>query len=96
MVLDRAIKKFLWQGGQIPYADLSALRGIMETAQHFWAVEQRLAAHGSATEAPLRAFIALLRDGIITANAYPIQPNQATQNQGVMLATIYQYRARRL
>ncbi|MEM8639680.1 MAG: recombinase family protein [Cyanobacteria bacterium P01_G01_bin.54] len=96
VVLDRAIKAFLWQGSQIPYADLSALRGIMETAQHFWAVEQRLGEHGSPTEAPLRAFIELLRDGTITANAYPIQPNQAPQNQGVMLATIYQYRARRL
>ncbi|MGB0564697.1 MAG: recombinase family protein, partial [Spirulinaceae cyanobacterium] len=96
VVLDRAIKTFLWQGSQISYADLSALRGIMETAQHFWTVEQRLAAHGSATEQPLRALIELLRYGTITANAYPIQPNQAPQNQGVMLATIYQYRARRL
>ncbi|NEO86306.1 MAG: recombinase family protein [Spirulina sp. SIO3F2] len=97
IVLDRAIKQFLWQGSQIPYAELSALRGIMETAQHFWAVQQRLRQHRSAelTTSPLRDFIELLRYGTITANAYPIQPNRDPSSQGVMLTTIYQYRALR-
>lgn len=99
VVLDRAIKAFLWQGSQIPYAELSALRGIMETAQHFWAVQQRVGGDrdrpDQPSNQPLREFIQLLSQGTITANAYPIQPKRDPQSQGVMLATIYQYRALR-
>lgn len=42
VVLDRAIQKFLWNGSQLPYDQLSALRELMETAQHYWEVDGRL------------------------------------------------------
>ncbi|HEY9637419.1 MAG TPA: recombinase family protein [Coleofasciculaceae cyanobacterium] len=41
-VLDRAIQKFLWNGSQLPYDQLAALRELMETAQHYWEVDTRL------------------------------------------------------
>ena len=41
-VLDRAIQKFLWNGSHLPYDQLSALRELMETAQHYWEVDGRL------------------------------------------------------
>lgn len=41
-VLDRAIQKFLWNGSNLPYEQLSALRELMETAQHYWEVDGRL------------------------------------------------------
>jgi hypothetical protein len=42
VVLDRAIQKFLWNGSNLPYDELSALRELMETAQHYWEVDGRL------------------------------------------------------
>lgn len=42
VVLDRAIQKFLWNGSNLPYDELAALRELMETAQHYWEVEGRL------------------------------------------------------
>ncbi|HAJ59915.1 MAG TPA: hypothetical protein DCP31_12120 [Cyanobacteria bacterium UBA8543] len=41
-VLDRAIQRFLWNGSNLPYEQLSALRELMETAQHYWEVDGRL------------------------------------------------------
>lgn len=41
-VLDRAIQKFLWNGSNLPYEQLSALRELMETAQHYWEVDGRV------------------------------------------------------
>jgi hypothetical protein len=41
-VLDRAIQKFLWNGSNLPYDQLAALRELMETAQHYWEVDGRL------------------------------------------------------
>ena len=41
-VLDRAIQKFLWNGSNLPYEQLAALRELMETAQHYWEVDGRL------------------------------------------------------
>ncbi len=42
VVLDRAIQKFLWNGSNLPYDQLAALRELMETAQHYWEVDGRL------------------------------------------------------
>ena len=42
VILDRAIQKFLWNGSNLPYDELSALRELMETAQHYWEVDGRL------------------------------------------------------
>ena len=41
-VLDRAIQKFLWNGSNLPYDAIAALRELMETAQHYWEVDGRL------------------------------------------------------
>ncbi|NEQ70832.1 MAG: recombinase family protein [Symploca sp. SIO2D2] len=41
-VLDRAIQKFLWNGSNLPYEQIAALRELMETAQHYWEVDRRL------------------------------------------------------
>ena len=41
-VLDRTIQKFLWNGSNLPYEQLAALRELMETAQHYWEVDGRL------------------------------------------------------
>jgi hypothetical protein len=41
-VLDRAIQKFLWNGSNLPYDAIAALRELMETAQHYWDVDGRL------------------------------------------------------
>ncbi|NEP09141.1 MAG: recombinase family protein [Symploca sp. SIO2C1] len=41
-LLDRAIQKFLWNGSNLPYEQLAALRELMETAQHYWEVDGRL------------------------------------------------------
>lgn len=43
VVLDRAIQTFLWNGSALAYDQLAALRELMESAQHFWEVETRLA-----------------------------------------------------
>jgi hypothetical protein len=42
VVLDRAIQKFLWNGSNLPYDAIAALRELMETAQHYWEVDARL------------------------------------------------------
>ena len=41
-LLDRAIQQFLWNGSNLPFDQLSALRELMETAQHYWDVDTRL------------------------------------------------------
>lgn len=41
-VLDRAIQRFLWTGNYLSFERLSALRQLMETAQHYWEVDARL------------------------------------------------------
>jgi hypothetical protein len=42
LVLDRAIQTFLWNGSNLPYDQLAALRELLETAQHFWEVDTRV------------------------------------------------------
>lgn len=42
VLLDRAIQRFLWNGGNLPYDQLAALRELLETAQHYWEVANRL------------------------------------------------------
>ncbi|MDF2389026.1 recombinase family protein, partial [Nostoc ellipsosporum NOK] len=41
-LLDRAIQKFLWNGSNLPYDQLAALRELLETAQHYWEIDTRL------------------------------------------------------
>ncbi len=121
VILDRAIQKFLWNGSNLPYEQLAALRELMETAQHYWEVDGRLrqipqdvgrvggggvgeniakySKIGRRKDDPpqttIARFIQLLRCGTITANPYPLRRLPTGAKNGVTLATIFQYRARR-
>jgi hypothetical protein len=97
--VDRIIQDFLWRGNYLPYDQLATLRELMETAQYFWEVEERLRlVDGPPNQDALSAvgrFIQLLQKGTVSANPYPVKP-LAPERQGVTLSTIYQYRTQRL
>lgn len=98
---DRAIQDFLDNGNALPYVQLSALRELMETAQHFWEVERRLRQSQSWERSPTQAvaeFVQLLRRGTVTANAYPnrfLGIGETAPHNAVTLATVFQYRSYR-
>lgn len=93
-LLTDAVGYFFQQGSYLPFDRLSALRELMETAQHYWQVAERT---HSATESQESAhqitaqFILLLRQGTIAANPYPISQLQP-QDRAVTLSNIFQYR----
>ncbi|MBD2186148.1 recombinase family protein [Planktothrix sp. FACHB-1355] len=102
-VLDRAIQRFLWNGSYLPFHQLSALRELMETAQHYWEVDGRL--RKTPIDSPVNPgdtpshttvgrFIQLLRRGTVTANPFPMRSFGRTAN-AVTLANIFQYRSSR-
>jgi hypothetical protein len=96
-LLDRAIQRFLYGGNHLPYDQVSALRELMETAQHFWQVEARLTEVepvDAPSSHPIAQFIELLRNGTITADPYPVRPIRGG-DRSITLATIFQYRAQR-
>ncbi|MCC5609654.1 recombinase family protein [Nostoc sp. CHAB 5834] len=96
-LLDRAIQRFLWNGSNLPYEQLAALRELLETAQHYWEIDTRLRQIAPAETTPhttLIEFIQLLRRGTITANPYPVLPIGGAR-KAVTLATIFQYRSSR-
>ncbi|WP_392531291.1 recombinase family protein [Nostoc sp. C117] len=96
-LLDRAIQRFLWNGSNLPYEQLAALRELLETAQHYWEIDTRLRQIASVETTPhttIIEFIQLLRRGTITANPYPIRPIGGAR-KAVTLATIFQYRSSR-
>lgn len=103
-LLDRAIQRFLWNGSNLAYDQLAALRELLETAQHYWEVDGRvqqskrsLAPLGNEDAPPhatIAEFIQLLRRGTITANPYPVRPI-GPAGRAVTLATIFQYRSSR-
>ncbi len=101
--IDRIVQDFLWRGNHLPYDQLATLRELMETAQHFWAVEERLRLIDGKpkelgpdkSQSDVGRFIQLLLKGTVSANPYPVKPI-APERQGVTLSTIYQYRAQRL
>jgi hypothetical protein len=98
-VIDRAIQTFFWGGSHLPPDQLAALRELMETTQHYWAVEDRLrlveptlgSAPAGSFRASLERFIGLLRQGTVTANPYPVESARV-----ITIATVYQYRLQRL
>jgi len=97
VLLDRAIQKFLWQGSNLPYDQLAALRELLETAQHYWEIDARLRQTediDTPAHVTIAQFIQLLRRGTITANSYPVRPIGAA-SRAVTLATIFQYRSSR-
>ncbi|BDI17524.1 hypothetical protein ANSO36C_33260 [Nostoc cf. commune SO-36] len=96
-LLDRAIQRFLWNGSNLPYEQLAALRELLETAQHYWEIDTRLRQIAPVETMPhttIIEFIQLLRRGTITANPYPVRPIGGAR-KAVTLATIFQYRSSR-
>ncbi|MBP5973369.1 recombinase family protein [Brasilonema sp. CT11] len=107
-LLDRAIQRFLWNGNNLPYDQLAALRELLETAQHYWEIDTRLQRtpfvspplkeetqnKSTSPHSTIGEFIQLLRRGTITANPYPVHPIGPKSN-AVTLATIFQYRSSR-
>jgi hypothetical protein len=94
-LLTDAIGYFFQQGSYLPFDRLSALRELMETAQHYWLVAERThspAEYLESTHQITAQFILLLRQGTISANPYPIGQLQP-QQQAVTLSNIFQYRA---
>ncbi len=99
-LLDRAIQRFLWDGTNLAYDQLAALRELLETAQHYWEIDTRLRQipsdrlGGELPQNTIAEFIQLLQRGTITANPYPMRP-MGTAAKAVTLATIFQYRSTR-
>ena len=95
-LLDRAMKDFLWNGSNLNYPQLAALRELMEAARHFWETDRRLRQNepqGRSQTDTIAQFIQLLRRGTITANARPARPWGAIEPNAITLATIFQYRS---
>ncbi len=95
VMLDRAIQRFFLGGSHLPFDQLAGLRELIETAQHYWEIDDRLR-RSDLSDAPqslaVRNFIHLLRSGTVTANPFPVRlvaPNSVT------LATVFQYRSTR-
>ena len=103
ITIDRIVQDFLWRGNHLPYDQLATLRELMETAQYFWEVENRIRLYSAPagksspdqSDSDVGRFIQLLQKGTVSANPYPVKP-LSTERQGVTLSTIYQYRAQRL
>ncbi len=101
--LDRAIQRFYGGGHHLPADQLTALRELMETAQHYWLVENRLEGQPLIQAEPrlgsdkpaVERFIQLLRGGAVTANPFPAQPIDPAK-QGITITTVFQYRLQRL
>lgn len=102
-ILNEAMQKFLAPVNHLPGDRLSALRELMETASHYWQVNQRLRRldlqdKGTAAtpdHVTVGQFIQLLRRGTVTANPFP-PAAIPTPPRGVTLATIFQYRSAKL
>lgn len=97
VMLDRAIQRFFLGGSHLPFDQLAGLRELIETAQHYWEVDDRLR-RSDLSDAPysltVRNFIQLLRNGTVTANPFPVKPAGFASN-AVTLATVFQYRSSR-
>jgi hypothetical protein len=90
-IMDGAIGEFCERGELLTFDRLTALRALVETAQHYWQVMQRV--DEQETEASLaEQFILLLQQGTVTANPYPTSYLGGLE-QGVTLANIFQYRS---
>ncbi|WP_417040399.1 recombinase family protein [Cylindrospermopsis raciborskii] len=97
-LLYAAMEKFIFKNQTPSFGILSELRELLETAQHYWEIEQRV----RQTEYPphdqkrltnsINEFISLLRQGTITANPYPVR-TLGQSKKAITLATVFQYRA---
>ena len=98
-VLDRAMQKFLFPRRHLTYEQLSSLRALMETAQHYWEVDQRIRQNQTQSQTQKQApretitqFIQMLELGTVTANPYPVQYLTPQAANSITLANIFQYR----
>jgi hypothetical protein len=102
--LDRAIQQFFFNpdpanrpAQNLTFEQLAVLRELMETAQHYWELDQRLHPPVEGVigdDGPTVAnFIQLLRSGTVTANPLPTQA--IVPVAAVTLATVFQYRSSR-
>ncbi len=94
-LLTEAIGYFFHQGSYLPFDRLSALRELMETAQHYWQVAERThspAEYLDSAHQITAQFILLLRQGTVSGNPYPVGQLKP-QHQAVTLSNIFQYRA---
>ena len=94
-LLNEAIGYFFQQGSYLPFDRLSALRELMETAQHYWQVAERThtaAEYLDSAHQITAQFILLLRQGTVSANPYPVSQLQSP-DRAVTLSNIFQYRA---
>lgn len=93
---NQAIQQLLWKGNNFSVAELSSLRELTETAQHYWEVQTRMQDSTPLDQSHIiENFITLLRQGTITANPYPVTSLQQSFSQGITLANIFQYRSQR-
>lgn len=93
-ILDRAIQHF-FSAQILTFDQLSVLRELIETAQHYWEVDTRLRQTQTRTNPiseTVGQFIQLLRQGTITANPYPVTH---PDHPAVLLSTTFQYRMAR-
>ncbi|AFZ44825.1 hypothetical protein PCC7418_2687 [Halothece sp. PCC 7418] len=88
---NQAIQQFLWKGNNLPVADLTSLRELTETAQHYLEVQKRI--QNQEGETP--NFIQLIKQGTITANPYPLPVFENAFRSGITLSNIFQYRSHR-
>lgn len=97
IVLDKAIQTLIEPNYQLSYQQLSALRELTETTQHFWEIDRRVRqynSHPKSLQETLMEFIELLQRGTITANPRPLY-YLGNKPSYVTLATIFQYRSLR-
>jgi hypothetical protein len=87
----QAIATFFGRGNLLAADQLSILRELLETAQHYWLVAERVD-HSITDQVLMAQFILLLRQGTVSANPYPAVP-LAPSRQGVTLTNIFQYRS---
>lgn len=110
-LLDRAIQRFLWDGSNLAYDQLAALRELLETAQHYWEIDTRLRQIPQAEEAGKNktsrpTSTASSPQATIAEFIQLLQRGTITANpypispmgaaaKAVTLATIFQYRSSR-
>ncbi|PLZ97146.1 hypothetical protein CEN50_15900 [Fischerella thermalis CCMEE 5268] len=110
-LLDRAIQRFLWDGSNLAYDQLAALRELLETAQHYWEIDTRLRQIPQAEEAGKNKTSRLTStasspQATIAEFIQLLQRGTITANpypispmgtaaKAVTLATIFQYRSSR-
>ena len=91
---NEAISQFLWKGNNMSVANLTSLKELTETTQHYWEVKERMANKNAFSDI-IPEFIQFLKQGTITANPDPSSSLQSTLPQGITLANIFQYRSYR-